>query len=124
MVRSTQSTVTHVILLTLLIVIGSFHMARGIEYFQCTAYDAGVVADLRSRPAPFVSDPSPSVSSSLPPRNRINSAYKYLAPYQSACLSSPSSPCDRDGDRRRRGAPEQCLTCDITPHNQRYCRWH
>jgi len=127
MTRSIQSTVTHVILLTLLIVIGSFHLARGIEYFQCTTFDAGVLSDLSSRPAPFVSHPSPSVFSSLPPHNRINSAYKYLAPYQSACLSSSSSSssssCTRDRDRARDRAREECLTCDITPHNQRYCRW-
>ena len=111
------STIVNVALIALLVAISYFHIARGLEYFQDFQGTPFVSGDMRSRPAPLF-DETPSVFSSLPPQSQHNAAWRYLAPYQSACLAP---------DRRRAGGTggkgSQCITCSITPHNQRYCQW-
>lgn len=101
--------VIDVVLIALLAIIGGFHIARGIEYFDAMA---AMATDMRSAPASFPG--GPSVFSSLPPQNRFNAAWKYSAPFQSACLSpSCTSGCGQG----------QKITCNLTPHNQRSCFW-
>ena len=110
-----SNTVLNVVLIVLLVVISYFHIARGLEYFRCTSFAAGDIRrDMRSQPAPLLHS-APSVFSSLPPQSQSNAAWRYLAPYQSACLAGKGK-----GKGKGKG---QCITCGITPHNQRYCQW-
>ena len=64
--------------------------------------------------APFPASNPPSVYSSLPPQHEYNSAWKYLAPFQKGCMTN---------DCKNQCSPGQKLICQITPHNQRVCRW-
>ena len=53
-----------------------------------------------------------SVFSSLPPQSKLNSAWVYAAPFQSAC-SNIGKQCQKG----------QQFNCFLTPHNQRRCYW-
>ena len=107
MVSGSNTFIVNVVLLASLVIIGVFHIAQGLEYF-----DAMTNTDLRSIPAPF--EGGTSVFSSLPKQNNLNAAWKYYAPYQSTCMSPSCSSGCRKGQK---------MICSLTPHNQRNCYW-
>ena len=109
--------IVHATLIALLVGISCFHLARGLEYFSCSAPASSVVQDLRSRPATFPGD-KPSVYSSLPAQSRKDGSWHYFAKYQSACLDG-----GKRADKHGKRDTSQCVNCYITPHNQRYCYW-
>lgn len=69
---------------------------------------------------PFRADPTPpyttSVHSSLPDKHRENTAYKYVAPFQSACTYTKTNTTLQCPKNQR-------FVCHLDGHNRRVCHW-
>lgn len=69
------------------------------------------VESFESEPAPFVTEGS--IFSSFPKDATKDSAWNYLTPFGSACVSLPDEQCKKNRQ----------FQCFLDPHNTVYCQW-